>query len=277
MEQEFGGIRFRFDGLDAGDHKADLYTLGESLQGLARIAAVAGHFAVTQEYSKYFSVHEVRIVATEPKANCFSIDAVWEFVKQQQILSGGFGAIGAVIISYILASNANKAEEMKLLKDSLDKAIRELGSRDDKIVMGLLGVIEKMAVDLRPSAKQAVAPIGKSAATITISSSDGNFSSSYDINDAEQIRKMADNEISDVQTIVVKITELDKVRGSAKVNMDGEPEDKRVNAVISDPLLEIPNNKYALALASGERIAVRAKIQSKDGEVSKIYISDVEA
>ncbi|MDP3423385.1 MAG: hypothetical protein Q8S32_06455 [Burkholderiaceae bacterium] len=277
MQQELGGIRFRFDGLDAGDHKADLYSLGESLQGLARIAAVAGHFALTQEYSKYFSVHEVRIVATEPKANCFSIDAVWEFVKQQQILSGGFGAIGAVIISYILASNANKAEEMKLLKDSLDKAIRELGSRDDKIVMGLLGVIEKMTVDLRPSAKQAVAPIGKSAATLTISSSDGNFSSSYDINDAEQIRKMGDNEISDAQTIVVKVTELDKVRGSAKVNMDGEPEEKRVNAVISDPLLEMPNNKYALALASGEKIAVRAKIQSNNGEISKIYIFDVEA
>ena len=155
-------ISFRFDGLESAEHKLDLYALGESLQGLARIAAVAGHFAVTQKYSRYFSVHEVRILATEPKANCFTVTAVFEFVKQHQILSGSFGAIGVALITFVLSSNARKEQEMKHLKDSLDVAIRELGNRDTKVIESLIGVIDKMASELRPAAKQAAGGRGAS-------------------------------------------------------------------------------------------------------------------
>ena len=276
MNPTLGSVIFRFDGLDADAHKLDLFALGESLQGLARIAAVAGHFASTQEYSRYFSVHDVRVLAKEPRANCFTIEATWEFIKQHQILSGSFGLLGTAIIGWIFTANANKVAEMKLLKDSLDRAIRELGNRDDKVVMGMLAVLERMAVELRPAAKLAISPMGKSADSFSITSGDGTVSNSYNLQDAEEIRRLADGEISDVRTLVVRISELDTKRGTCKVHIPDEPEDKRVNAIISDPLLQIPNSRYALALASGEAIAVRAKLQSKDGALAKIYISDIE-
>ncbi len=269
-------INFRFDGLDSADHKLDLYALGESLQGLARIAAVAGHFAITQKYSRYFSVHEVRILASEPKANCFTVTAVWEFVKQHQILSGSFGAIGGVLIAYVLATNAKKEREMKHLKDSLDLAILELGNRDQKVVEQLIGVIGKMASELRPAAIQAVAPLGKSADYLTVTTGNGEVVGTFDLSDAEEIRKLGENELTETRSVVVRLSELDTVRGSCKVHLDGSPDTDRVPALIADPLLQKKNNIYALALASGEKISVRAKLQLKGGEVAKLYISDVE-
>jgi hypothetical protein len=270
-------INFRFDGLESAEHKLDLYALGESLQGLARIAAVAGHFAVTQKYSRYFSVHEVRILATEPKANCFTVTAVFEFVKQHQILSGSFGAIGVALITFVLSSNARKEQEMKHLKDSLDVAIRELGNRDTKVIESLIGVIDKMASELRPAAKQAVAPLGTSAAQLTVSTGEGIVVGTFDIADAEEIRKLGENELTETRAVVVRLSELDTVRGSCKVHLEGSPDTMRVPALISDPLLQMKNSAYALALASGEKISVRAKLQLVGGEVAKLYISDLEA
>jgi hypothetical protein len=97
MIEQDDGLIFRFDGIDAEQHKIELYALGESMQGLARIASVAAHFAITQRYSRYFVTHSVRLLAEEPKANCFTVAAFWEFVKQHQIISGSFGAVAAIL------------------------------------------------------------------------------------------------------------------------------------------------------------------------------------
>ena len=144
MNDDASGLIFRFDGQEADEHKLELYSLGESMQGLARIASVSAHFAATQKYSRYFVTHSFRIYAEEPKANCFTISAVWEFVKQHQILSGAFGALAAILVNWVLTSNANKVEEMKLLKDSLDRAVRELGNRDHATIAGLLGTLDRI-------------------------------------------------------------------------------------------------------------------------------------
>ena len=112
-------LKIQFDGLDAANHEIELFSLGESLKGLARIASVVGNFATTEKYSKRFSCHDVRVVAREPKANCFSFEILWSFVQQHQILSGSFGAVVSALIPYILARTANKREEMNILKKIL--------------------------------------------------------------------------------------------------------------------------------------------------------------
>ena len=57
---------------------------------------------------------------------------------------------------------------MRHLKGALDLAIKELGTRDQAVVDRLLGTIDKMADALRPAARQAVAPIGETADTLTV-------------------------------------------------------------------------------------------------------------
>lgn len=271
------GLMFRFDGQEADEHKLELYSLGESMQGLARIASVSAHFAATQKYSRYFVTHSFRIYAEEPRANCFTISAVWEFVKQHQILSGAFGALAAILVNWVLTSNASKVEEMKLLKDSLDKVIRELGNRDQATIAGLISTVEKMAAELRNAARLAVSPIGSTANLLTVSARNGDFRQSYNLADAEAIRQPGPNELTGLETVVVRLSELDSLRGTCKVHLRGLPEDHRIAAEILDPVREVPNNAYALALASGNEIAVKAKLQLKNDEIVRLYISDVEA
>lgn len=265
-------IKIQYDGMDAEDHEIELFALGDSLKGIARISAVAGHFAATQKYSRRLTSHEVRVIAREPKANCFSLDVLWSFVQQHQILSGSFGVIVAVLIPYVLASAANKRAEMKILKESIDKLISELGSTNDHAVDRLAAIVEKMAIELKPSAKLAVAPIGGSCRTLSIQS--GFRTSVFDEADKEQIIASEGDEITDLRPFSLLITELDLERGTCKVHIEGELEDKRVNAVITDPQLEVPNNLYSLSFAAGELIPVQAKAMLREGEMVKIFISD---
>lgn len=277
MTEDTSGLTFRFDGQEADEHKLELYSLGESMQGLARIASVSAHFAATQKYSRYFGTHSFRIYAEEPRANCFTISATWEFVKQHQILSGAFGALAAILVNWVLTSNANKVEEMKLLKDSLDKAVRELGNRDQATISGLLGTLDRMAFELRNAARLAVSPLGSTANLLTVSSRSGEYAQTYNLADAEAIRLPGPNELTGITTMVVRLSELDSMRGTCKVHLRGLPEDHRIAAEILDPVKDIPNNTYALALASGSEITVCAKLQLRNGEIARLYISDIEA
>lgn len=268
-------LSIRFDGIDAENHEIDLYALGQCLQGVARIAAVAGHFAATQEYSRYFVSHSVRVVAREPRANCFSMDIFWNFVKQHQLLSGSFGAITAILIPYVLSVAAGKREEMRLLKDSLDNAIRQLGNKDEKTVSRLLDIVEKMTLDLKPSVRQSVAPIGVSCKTLTVQSADR--ATTFDEIDKAAIMKDPDDQLTELRSFTVLITELDLERGTCKVRIDGESAEKRFAAIITDPMLGVSGNPYVAAFASGERIDVKAKALIKDSDIARLFISDTGA
>lgn len=268
-------VSIRFDGIDAENHELDLFALGQCLQGVARIAAVAGHFAATQEYSRYFVSHSVRVVAREPRANCFSMDIFWNFVQQHQLLSSSFGAITAILIPYIISVAAGKREEMRLLKDSLDNAIRELGNKDEKTVSRLLDIVEKMTLDLKPSVRQSVAPIGVSCKTLTVKSVDR--TTTFDEIDKAAIMIDPDDQLTELRSFTVLITELDLERGTCKVRIDSEDTERRFSAIITDPILQITGNPYVAAFAAGERIDVKAKALIKAAEVSRLFISDTGA
>ena len=193
-------------------------------------------------------------------------------MQQHQILSGSFGTIVGVLIPYVLASAANKDEEKKALKSALNNAIEQLGANHEHAVEKLANLIEKMVVDMRPSARMSVMPIGTSCRTMTIKSEFRE--STFDEIDKAEIMKDADDELTELRPFTVLITELDLERGSCKAHIEGEIEDKRINSVITDPLLQSPNNPYSLAFAAGDKIDVKAKALLKGGEISRLYISD---
>lgn len=273
MSSEIARLTLRFDGLDASSHQIDLYSLGESLQGFARILSTVGHFSATQEYSKNFSIHVVKTYAQEVRANCFSVDMVINWVQQNQIFSGSAGAVLAVILPWIFSRHKNKTEEMKLLKDSLDKAIEQLGNRDQEVINRLASTIEKMAEELRPAARQAVYPIGQSCKTISIFDKGKNKPIGV-INeqDKEEISKLQDGEVTGIQEFNIVISELDKQKATCKVSVNGA--DKRISASISDPLINTPDNVYYKAFVSNEILKVTGKAIIKDGDIYKLVIID---
>lgn len=276
MNESERGLVFRFDGLDAADHKIELYALGESMQGLARITSVAAHFASTNKYRRYLGGHSFRLLAQEPKANCFTVAVVLEFVKQHQILSGSFGVLLGIIVSWIISKNSNNFNKFEKINSELLLALKDSGTQKDQQISRLFGVLEIIAKDMKGSSRMAVAPIGLTAETLTISSSNGQFKSTYDISDAEKIREKGVNELTGVEVVAIRLSELDTERKTAKIYIEEIHEPIRVGADISDPLMDYENNPYALALASQRFIRVRAKLKYTDGVLSRAYISDVE-
>ncbi|EFB9789821.1 hypothetical protein ABGC13_004863, partial [Escherichia coli] len=153
-------ISLRYDGKDALNHEIDLNCLGESLKGFSKVLSTAASFSVTQKYSKYINYQEVKVYAREAKANCFTLEAVLNFATQNQLFSGIAATILGAILQYIFARNSNKKDEMKALQQSLEKAIEALGNKDAGTIDKLISLIDRMAVELRPSVRQAVSPIG---------------------------------------------------------------------------------------------------------------------
>lgn len=264
-------VSIRYDGLDAERHEIELAALGQSLQGMAKIISVSGHFCITQEYAKQMQVLQVRTVLRETRANCFTVDAVLQFVKNQGLFEGFVGALLTAIIGYVFHKRSGNAEEMKALKDSLDVAIRELGNRDQRVVDRLLSTIDKMADSLQPAVRQAITPIGPSCQSITV-----NGGRPVNEKDAAAIRATAPDSITEVRDWSVLVTELDIENGTARVRLlpVDDADDRRVRARITDPSLGILNNRYSESLHFGRPLIVTAKAALDDGDVKELYISD---
>lgn len=84
------------------------------------------------------------------------------------MFSGIAATILGAILQYIFARNSNKKDEMKALQQSLEKAIEALGNKDAGTIDKLISLIDRMAVELRPSVRQAVSPIGNTCDQISV-------------------------------------------------------------------------------------------------------------
>jgi hypothetical protein len=53
--------------------------------------------------------------------------------------------------------------------------------------------------------------------------------------------------------------------------------DERFNGQITDPVAQLPHNPYSASLDNQQWIWVKAKAQIKNGELDKLFISDLAA
>lgn len=271
-------ITLRYDGLDADFHKIELSSLAESLKGASKVISSVGNFTATQKFIKKQPNQEIAVYATGAKANCFSVQLIMDFVGQHQILSGSFGAVFGIILTYVLNRNSAKKDEMKHLKDSLDKAIQELGNKDKDTIERLLNTIDKMADSLKPSVRQMIDPIGNSCKTLNITSNRMELKN-FDQIDKDFINNLEDDEIIGLKEYSVYITELDTINKTAKIYFASDTEKNRIIAQISDPNL----SPYIKALSlycnnpdSAEaEIKVIAKATVKQNKISKLFIADI--
>ena len=273
-EEHAASFVLRFDGLDAERHEIDLGDLAESLRGMSRIIAVTGNLAATGRFAQHRDAMSVRVLARPPEAHCFEIVAWLHWVAENPLTSATVSGLTVALITYVCKRASGQREEMKHLKDSLDKAITELGSRDAGTVARLLDTVDRMADALRPAVRQAVTPIGQSAMTLTVSDQKTGGNVRLDAADRESIMAEVDSEITPQREYVVEITSLSMENGSCKLILANDAEN-RVNGQVTDPQVMRPNNPYALAMAGRRRIRVRAKASIREGEIEKLFISDV--
>lgn len=267
-------ITLRFDGLDAENHAIDLFAFGESMQGVARIIGTIGHFAATQQYSRYFRAHGIKVLAKEARENCFSLDVALEFMKQHQMLSGSFPAVLAGLVAWVIHRASGKTASDASLQSEMLATIKEMAAQNEERERQLLNILEAMAADLRPSVRKAFTPIGSTCRTMTIISNARK--DIYDESDKASLIVDDGEYLTDLIDWVVLITELDLERGTCKARVVEETDEtKRINAIVTDPMLKQPNSPYSLAMAAGEPLLVKAKGLIQEGELKKLYISDV--
>jgi len=136
-------------------------------------------------------------------------------------------------------------------------------------------MVERVAPSHHASTKLLVHPIGQSASTIQI----GHVSSgAFKVTDADrqEIDRVEPVEIGDERVLRVLITELDLVTKSCKVSIvDDEKSIKRVPGHITDPQIPLPGNPYSRAFDSQLAIDVKCKPQYAEGELDRLFISDV--
>lgn len=269
----FDPVLIRYDGLDATRDEIELGALGESLRGLSRIIGVAANFAATQRFVQHKDALQVRVIARPPEAHCFELVAWVRWAAENPLISTVVGGLLATLVTYIFKRAAGQKEEMRHLRESLEVAIRELGTRDTAVVGRLLETVDKMADALRPAARQAVTPVGETAGTLTIG--DPSKGPAAVIGRAERDAIMAPDEVEvePEKDFTVIIKELDTDTGGCRVVFPDDA-DQRYRGEITDPLVLKPNNPYALALASQRPIIVRAKAVTKDGALERLFISD---
>ena len=269
----FATFEIRYDGLDADEHTLDLFLLGESLQGTARVLAVCGHFAATGKYAKQLQALDVKVYVGVVKEQCLTVSAVLEFAKSQQLFSGLAPALITAIISFVYVRVSG--QEVKAIKESLNHAIDQLAGQNREIASRLLSTIDKMADSLAPAVRASVAPVGKSCSHMKI----GN-APTIDVAMAEAIRSISADDVTDERTWRIYITELDLENRSGRIRFiddDGtDIDDKRYRATITDPALDVTGNEYFAAFTQRIPISVRGKATMKDGEIQVLYISNTE-
>ncbi len=267
-------IVIRFDGLEAEDHKLDMNLLADSMKGLARIVGVSGNFAATGKVVYHRDVFSLKVLASPPQAHCFEFMVWLRWINENPLITTVAGGLVVTLVAYVFKKAAGDREEMKQLRGALDEAIRELGNRDQGTIDRLLTTIDRMADSLRPAVKQTVSPIGETASSITVSDQTYRHSTSLGTAEKAAILSEPNVEVGKEDAYQLTITELDMETGSCKVALITEGEN-RTSAKITDPVFGIPKNVYVLAMAAQKVITVRAKPILKDGELDRLFISDL--
>ncbi|MDR7034506.1 hypothetical protein [Mesorhizobium sp. BE184] len=280
-------IRIKYEGLDADRNIVELESLASSLRGASRLLVSSGQVALTGRYSKRDASNEVRAYALPPQAGSYDI-----WVMVQPIFAVG-AAIAVPMLPYIdvmvrtaatkatealvnatVARWSGRSKEMDQANQVAVKALEEMGHTS----RAAIAMAERVALSNHPAAKLIVQPIGTSAQTLIIGHQEsGAFSVNAD--DRAAIEHVEPVEIGSERVMTLTISELDLVTKTCKVTVVGDDSAaaRRVAGQITDPQIAQPNNPYSSAFDSQKPINVKCKPQYTEGELERLFISDIAA
>lgn len=276
---QFQPIVIRYDGMDAGRHEIELASLGQSLQGAAKLLGVAANYVATGRYVKKAPALAVRVLAREQRGNCFEIVAVITAIAPVvQPALPFFTELGSkaveYIVTYILAKFGGRNSEMHRALDLLEAALKENGLTARTSIEAMRSTVELLATGQRPAAKMFVAPIGESCTTARLGSPQ-NEALEIDKATKDAITAPDPVEITNEREYRVFISELDINTGGCKISIEGDDDpERRYAGEITDPVVKLPHNAYSSAMDDQRWVNVRGKAQIKEGDIEKIYISN---
>jgi hypothetical protein len=279
-DERFQPIKIVYDGIDADANLVDLGQLGQSLQGAARLLGTAGHIVVTGHYGKKAPALSVRVLAKPVQAGSVEITAILmtlaPFVTPlfptlaDKAIDLSTKAVEA-IVNYAIASFSKNDEQEKNAHDVAVKSLEEMGHTSRTAIEAMARVAEGQRAAVRLFAT----PVGESVATARIGEQK-NGAIVIDAVRRAEIDSLGPIEVSNESVYEILFSELDLKNRSCKFRFKSEEEHQRFNGEITDPLVLLPNNPYSTAMDSQRWLRVRGKLQTRDGDIEKLYISDTD-
>jgi hypothetical protein len=131
--------------------------------------------------------------------------------------------------------------------------------------------VERVIEMLRPAAVQMLAPVGRSAEVLTIAAGPDDEPSAFDVPMAQAVRSRSELEVSDMQTMRLKVDGVTVHSRTLKVEDPDEP-GRFVTAEIRDPAFTDGENVYTQSVT--KEIVVQAKATYRDGKLHRLHIMD---
>lgn len=279
MGYEFEPIVLHYDGLDTDHNEIDLAQLGLSLQGAAQILGSAATVVVTGEYAK--TALAVRVLAGVPREGSWDLPAI--IMTSAPAAMPIFPVIADIgkkattkavtsIFSYVITKlGSPKKSDVQAAMDVVEKAVTELGQTSRHA----MDAVARIATNQRPAIKLFVSPIGETCNSVRVGKTiDGAISVDRAMRD--QIEQPDPVQIGGAASFEILLSELDLKNRSCKFALRSEEDpEHRIVGEITDPIVQNANNPYSEALSKQRWLSVVAKPQLKEGEIEKLFISDI--
>jgi hypothetical protein len=285
MEGVLNPISLTYRGNDADESVIDLIEVGHSLTGVGRLYNSVAHFYFHGgEIVARRRVSLVRTYAGPPRAGSLNYILVASLVHQylpvySPLLLKLANKALAKLLEFIFASRTGNSAAM----DKAIDALKDMHELDVSLMSEMVGkhaattdkfiaLVEKLAISNRPAMHDMVSPIGHSCKSITHFDQTAERLS-IDEAAADVMRSKEDLEVGNEIKVPAIIIGVDTGTGSCRVQLTEGPH-AVIRGRITDPALRTPHNRYTSALDDKRTIILTAKPIRKDGEITRLYISD---
>jgi hypothetical protein len=283
-------FQLAYRGNDAEKHQLDAVQAGKSIAGTARLYNSVLHFSFhgripARNYRPY-----IRTYTQAPRAGCLELTLIAATLYDQinaypVIVQKAVEFIFPKLLKAIFASRTKQsAEMMKTLEiihdqskqrhaevtQSLSLAQTAIGAiAADKAQ--LFGLVQQLTNNNRAAMAEMVSPIGYSCRTLTHFDKTP-MAQVIDEPMAESMRSQEELEVGTQAIFKGIILGVDKVTGACRVKLIENGQE--IRGKITDPALQSTHNIYTAALDTADQVTLTAKPILKNGELSKLFISD---
>jgi len=278
------GFIVKFDGGDADNHSVDMRLLGESLQGIDRIASDLIVAILNQRTPKKGERTPFVVKAYEPRPGTLTIPVLIQ--ESAGLLQAGwqiFGPDASDIFSNwfkaVLSHYSGKQSDSDLalervcdLAKQQNEALVRVENNRHEEAFGMQFILRRLIERESLAAAQTVAPVGPSVRRLWFFSPKKTDAPILEItsDDADHIREKSAVEWGPLQKL--KLQTDGYVFHNRKLSIVHPLKSGYFSAEVEDPIAQIESNPYAQAGARKARILVDAKMGFRSGNLERIVI-----
>jgi hypothetical protein len=284
-EPLFDPIPIRYNGFYADQHFVDGQQFGRSILGTSKLSNSICHFIFSGEVTHDPRSYGIRFFVGPAKENGY-LQELFAFASSGQLplfsplIIHVAKKLIELIFDAIVKEGAGRKDDMRAAL----AIISSMAENDHAIAQQLLSGnlqnqhwmqtrIEELTSEGRSALRDATEPVGKSVKTIRF----GEQSDTLTIDEpvAVALRSHGEIAVGDSTTYRVKLEGVFKTSGACRVRLIDQ--DIVVSGKVTDPAVALDENLYTRALADGTELIVTAKPTLKNGQITKLFISDAVA